>query len=171
MMWTRGGENMARITGTAGFGEASDYEAVSFSIDAGEARPEYIQAVTREVEVKDDDGNVVYEDGIARTRQEVVAPGRYETLEEAARKALVQYLVIDELEKGVENITATVNFTITGSFVFDAQDWGLADDLDEVDPEDIDSSYLIDNFGDELEEAAREAARHSWESEVELEVD
>lgn len=163
---------MARITGTAGFGEASGYEAVSFSIDADEARPEYISAVTREVKVLDDDGNVVVEDGIERTQVETVTPGRMETLEEAVRKALVTQLVIDELEKkGVENITGTVNFTITGSFFFDAQDWGLADDLDDVDPDDIDASYVIDNFEDALIEAAREAARSGWESEVELDID
>lgn len=163
---------MARITGTAGFGEASAYEGVSFTLDSRDAEPEYIPGVTREVPVLDDEGNPIYEDGIARTQREVVTPSRMETLEEAVRKALVRSLVIDEVKKeGVENITATVNFTITGSMEFDAQDWGLADGLDEMDPDEVDSYFLVSNFEDAFIDAAREAASSRWDSEVELDVD
>ncbi len=164
---------MAKVKSQVGFGEASDYETLAVELDRDDVREQYIPAVTREVPVLDEEGNATFEDGIGRTQLETVTAGRSETLEEAFTRALAQHLTIGDIEvSGVENVTATISFTVSGSFDFDAQDFGIDQDiLDELEEDDVDEDFVREHFDDAIQEAAREAAQSGWDSELEYEVD
>jgi len=156
---------MAKFKGSAGFGEASDYDSVAFELDTDEVRPEYIQAVTREVEVKDDDGNTVFEDGIARTTTEVVTPGRYESTEEALVKALKNVLQVEDVEKvGITSLRFTVQYS--GEVELEYSDYELDTFGEDNSPDDIDESDIMDSFVDDIREAIKEDIGYGGEFEI-----
>lgn len=158
---------MTHIKGTFGTAGTDDVE---FDIDLEEhyVETQYLAPVTEERAVLDDEGNATGE-----TTTEVVTPSRVESIEEAVVRVLRQQLELtSDLERtGVSNVTATIRYTISGSFDFDAIDFG-AEGLDELDPETDDAEdFIVSNFDEQLQEAARESGTSSWESELEIEVE
>jgi hypothetical protein len=163
---------MARITARAGFGEASNYEAVDIDISSDEVYPEWIPSVTKEVPVLNEDGTAkVNDDGTAVVTTEVVTPGRQETIEEALVKYLKGQLGVDDVERsGIENITATIEYTITGTLEFNASDWGIDLEDFEVSAEDVDDYFVQEHFEDLIRDGIFEDCRDGYSVEVEFEV-
>lgn len=163
---------MARITGTAGFGEHSDYDAVDFDIDASEVDQRWIPAVTKEVKVLLDDGSVATDPdtGAELTKVEVVTPGRQETLEEGLRNFLGANITLDEVARsGLNSLSFEVSYSMSGSVTIELEDYDLEDF--EVDPDDVDERWLRNYFDDVIDEAIREDISYGSYHEVEYDID
>lgn len=164
---------MAKITATAGFGALSRYQAVDIEVDSTEVEPQFIPAVTQEVKVVLDDGTVALdpETGAELHKVEVVKAGYIEDLEQALLRTLRENIEVSEAEKaGLDFLSITVNYTITGSVDLEFEGYELEDF--EFGPDDIDQRVIEDAFEGSLHEAVIEdASSGSYGVDVEMDID
>jgi hypothetical protein len=162
---------MAKITATAGFGALSDYSELDIEVDSTEVGPQFIPAVTQEVKVVLDDGTVALdpETGAELHKVEVVKAGYIETLEQALHRTLRENVTVDEVEKaGLDYLSITVNYTITGSVDLEFDDYELEDF--EFGPDDIDVRVIEEAFEDAIRDAVTEDVSE-YGVDVEMDID
>ncbi|MES2156055.1 MAG: hypothetical protein V4510_13055 [bacterium] len=185
---------MSRITGTAGFGEFSDYNAVDFNIDSGDVEVEYIPAVSHDEAVltevpegadpdaMDVEGHKLYGiplvgiEGVVLTRRVVDTPSRMETLEEALTRVLREAITVDEIQKsGTDELSITVDYVIRGSVSLELVSYELEnfDYFGETPPDGLDSTLVHEALEGYIEEAIADDVkvfgRYDWDVDVRIE--
>jgi hypothetical protein len=123
------------------------------------------------IEFELDDVTLEYTPAVFEADGSISTPGKQETLEEAALRVAREALSVYDVEKGgVENVAFIISYEVQGSIEFDAREWGLDDDLEELTGEEL-GYELRDLFSDAINEAVVQALADGEYDDLTTEVD
>lgn len=143
---------MAKLTGSVGFGDYTDGE-LEFEMDADDARPQYIPAVTRS------EKRVNEETGQEEDHEVVVTPAREESEDEAVARVLAQAIYVSDVQRsGLTSLSFRVEYTIRGEVELEFEEYDLDQepDFEGRTPDEVDSLLIERVFADAIEEAIKE---------------